>query len=129
MRIGFAGLGNMGAPIAHNLLAAGHELIVWNRSAEKAKPLADAGATVAAAPRELSGADVVLTMLADDTALTAVLDGPDGLLAGGRVAIHVSLSTISVALAERLTRLHADRGEAFLSAPVFGRPEAAAAGS
>jgi 3-hydroxyisobutyrate dehydrogenase-like beta-hydroxyacid dehydrogenase len=129
MRIGFLGLGNMGAPIAHNLLKAGHELIVWNRSVEKAQPLAAKGAGLASIPREVAGVDVVMTMLADDAALRFVLEGPDGLLAGGRVPIHVSLSTISVALSERLTTLHADRGEAFLSAPVVGRPDAAAAGT
>jgi 3-hydroxyisobutyrate dehydrogenase-like beta-hydroxyacid dehydrogenase len=129
MRVGVLGLGNMGAPIAHNLLSAGHELVVWNRSPEKAAPLVAAGATVAETPRAVAGADVVMTMLADDAAVSSVLEGPGGLLAGGRVPIHVSLSTISVALAERLTTLHTERGEAFLAAPVFGRPDAAAAGT
>jgi 3-hydroxyisobutyrate dehydrogenase-like beta-hydroxyacid dehydrogenase len=129
MRVGFLGLGNMGAPIAHNLLTADHELIVWNRSPEKAEPLRAAGAEVATVPAEAAAADVVVTMLADDAAVSAVLDGPEGLLAGGRVGIHVSMSTISVALAERLTRRHAERGESYVGAPVFGRPDAAAAGA
>jgi 3-hydroxyisobutyrate dehydrogenase-like beta-hydroxyacid dehydrogenase len=119
----------MGSAIAHNLLAAGHELVVWNRTPDRAGPLLDAGASAAATPREAAAVDVLITMLADDAAVAAVLDGPDGILAAGRVGIHVSMSTISVALSERLTATHRDRGEAFVAAPVFGRPEAAAAGT
>jgi 3-hydroxyisobutyrate dehydrogenase-like beta-hydroxyacid dehydrogenase len=129
MRVGFLGLGRMGSAIAANLVAAGHDLLVWNRTPEKATPLLDAGASAAATPREAAAADVVITMLADDAAVAGVLDGPDGMLAAGRVGIHVSMSTISVALSERLTATHQDRGEAFVAAPVFGRPEAAAAGA
>jgi 3-hydroxyisobutyrate dehydrogenase-like beta-hydroxyacid dehydrogenase len=128
MRVGFLGLGQMGSAIAHNLLTAGHELIVWNRTPSKADPLRARGATATATPREAGAADVVITMLADDAAVAAALDGPDGLLAADRLGVHVSMSTISVALSERLTRTHRDRGEAFVAAPVFGRPEAAAAG-
>jgi 3-hydroxyisobutyrate dehydrogenase-like beta-hydroxyacid dehydrogenase len=127
MRIGFVGLGQMGLPIAENLLAAGHELIVWNRTAAKAGPLLDAGAAGAATPRDAAAADVVITMLADDAAVSAVLDGPDGVLAAKHPVFHVSMSTISVALSEHLTQTHRDRGEAFVAAPVFGRPDAAAA--
>jgi len=129
MRIGFLGLGQMGAAIAANLLAAGHELAVWNRSADKARALIAAGAVPAATPREAAaGRAVVCTMLADDAALETVLAGPDGLLAGlAAGALHVSLSTIGVETARRLAARHAAQGQRYLSAPVFGRPEAAAA--
>jgi 3-hydroxyisobutyrate dehydrogenase-like beta-hydroxyacid dehydrogenase len=126
MRIGFIGLGNMGANIAANLLRAGHEAAVWNRSAEKARALVTAGAKSpkgAAADR-----DIVFTMLADDSALDAVLAGEQGLLAGLRPgALHVSMSTIAVATAERIAATHLALGQHFACAPVFGRPAAAAA--
>ncbi len=128
MKIGFIGLGNMGEPIALNLVRAGHELAVWNRSAHKARALIEAGATLAGSPAQVAAAgDLVFTMLADDAALEAVLAGPDGLMSGLRPgALHVSLSTIAVATAEATAAGHAARGQRFLCAPVFGRPEAAA---
>ena len=129
MKIGFIGLGNMGGPIAANLIRAGHELAVWNRSPDKARALVEAGAHLAASPRETgAGRDLVFSMLADDAALDAVLAGPSGLIAGLRAgALHVSLSTIAVTTAERTAAVHAEHGQRFLCAPVFGRPEAAAA--
>ncbi len=129
MKIGFIGLGNMGTGIAANLLRAGHEITVWNRSPQKARSLIDQGAVAAKNPgAAASEREIVLTMLADDEALEQVLAGSEGLLEGlPRGALHVSLSTISVAAAERTARLHAERGQRFLSAPVFGRPEAAEA--
>lgn len=129
MDLGFIGLGNMGAAIAANLLKAGHTLAVWNRSAAKAGPLTAAGAALTATPREAAqGRDVVFTMLADDTALDAVCAGADGLMAGlGKGSLHLSMSTIAVATAERLTDAHHSRAQRFMCAPVFGRPEAAAA--
>src|SRR3984957_19094674 len=129
MKIGFIGLGNMGAGIAANLLRAGHEVAVWNRSPQKARSLIDQGAVPAKSPgAAASEREIVMTMLADDAALEQVLAAGEGLLDGlRRGALHVSLSTISVAAAERTARLHAERGQRFLSAPVFGRPEAAAA--
>lgn len=129
MLIGFVGLGNMGAAIAANLVRAGHEVTVWNRSASKAQPLTEAGAVLARSPREAAaGREVVITMLADDAALDAVLEGDDGILAGlAAGALHISMSTIAVATAERLTREHEKRQQHLLCAPVFGRPEAAAA--
>jgi 3-hydroxyisobutyrate dehydrogenase-like beta-hydroxyacid dehydrogenase len=129
MKIGFIGLGNMGAGIAANLKRAGHEMAVWNRSPQKARSLIDQGAVPARSPgAAASEREIVLTMLADDAALEQVLSGSEGLLEGlRRGALHVSLSTISIAAAERTARLHAERGQQFLSAPVFGRPEAAAA--
>jgi 3-hydroxyisobutyrate dehydrogenase-like beta-hydroxyacid dehydrogenase len=129
MRIGFLGLGQMGAAIAANLVRAGHTVQVWNRSPAKAAPLVDLGAQLAASPRAAAGgAEVVLTMVADDAALSAVLDGDQGLYAGlAPGALHISLSTIAVATADGVAAAHAARAQLFLSAPVFGRPQAAAA--
>ncbi len=129
MKVGFIGLGNMGAAIAANLVKAKHEVIVWNRTAAKSGPLVEAGATMAASPKEASrGVEAVLTMLADDEALDDVLHGDHGLMAGlDKGAIHVSLSTIAVDTADRLTEAHTAKGQRFVCAPVFGRPEAAAA--
>lgn len=128
MKIGFIGLGQMGAPIAANLLRAGHDLTVWNRTPDKMRPLAAAGAREAASPREAAAdAEVVVTMLADDRAVEAVTFGADGLLGAEARPLHLSLSTISVALSDRLTEAHADEGGRFVAAPVFGRPPAAEA--
>lgn len=127
MKIGFIGLGNMGAAMARNLAKAGHDLIVWNRSPEKADALVAEGATRAATPAEAASGDVVHTMLADDKAVEAVTFGEEGILSGSSRAIHVSHSTISVPLAKRLAAAHADHGSIFVSAPVFGRPAAAEA--
>ena len=129
MKIGFIGLGAMGAAIAANLVRARHDVRVWNRSPVKARDLADAGAVLAASPKAAAAdREVVITMLADDAALETVLLGADGLLDGlGSGALHVSMSTIAVATADRVAVLHGARGQHFLSAPVFGRPDAAAA--
>jgi len=128
MKLAFLGLGNMGQPMARNLAAAKFDLIVWNRSPARADDVVKAGATAAPSVAEAARVDVALTMVADDAALEAIVF--DGrlleTLPGG--AIHVSMSTISVALAEKLAAAHAARGSAFVSAPVFGRPDAAAAG-
>lgn len=124
MKIGFLGLGNMGAAIAPNLINAGHEVSVWNRSPQKAEALVAKGATHALTPAEASKAEVVFTMLADDAAVEGVAGDILANLADG--GIHISLSTISVALAEKLTEAHAAKGQNFVSAPVFGRPAAAA---
>ena len=128
MKIGFIGLGNMGAGMAGNLLKAGHEVTAYNRSQDKVAALAEQGATPAKAVAETCGGDIVITMLANDDAVEAVTFGNDGILASLRPgATHVSSSTISVALSERLTAGHAEAGQHFVAAPVFGRPEAAAA--
>ncbi|HEU0146263.1 MAG TPA: NAD(P)-dependent oxidoreductase [Bradyrhizobium sp.] len=124
MKVGFIGLGQMGHAMAGNLLKAGHELTVWNRSSEKAKDLLGRGARWAESPGHAADGDVVMTMLADDHALEAVVYGDGGILAAP--ALHVSHSTISVPLAERLARDHGVRS-GFVSAPVFGRPAAAQA--
>jgi 3-hydroxyisobutyrate dehydrogenase-like beta-hydroxyacid dehydrogenase len=119
----------MGAPIAANLARAGHDVSIWNRTADKARSLVDAGATLVANPKAVaSRSDVVFTMLADDAALDSVLGGEHGALAGLKAgALHVSMSTIAVATAERIAAMHRALGQRFLCAPVFGRPEAAAA--
>jgi 3-hydroxyisobutyrate dehydrogenase-like beta-hydroxyacid dehydrogenase len=129
MRIGFIGLGNMGAAIAANLLRAGHDIAIWNRTAGKARPLIDAGAVLVQSPQATATErDVVFTMLADDAALDTVLAGENGLLAGlSPGALHVSMSTIAVATAVRVAANHRALGQRFLCAPVFGRPEAAMA--
>ena len=128
MRIGFIGLGNMGSGMAANLASAGHQVLAYNRSPDKVSALAERGAIPAATVAAACDADVVITMLADDHAVEAVTFGDTGILASLRPnAVHVSASTISVALAERLATEHAQAGQRFVSAPVFGRPEAAAA--
>lgn len=130
MKIGFLGLGNMGTPMAMRLIEAGYELAVWNRTEGRIKPLAREGAIVAATPAEAElGCDAVITMLFDDAANEEVLFGSNGLLdALSPGALHISCSTISVALSERLTAEHARRGIQFVAAPVFGRPNVAEAG-
>ncbi|GGP24968.1 NAD(P)-dependent oxidoreductase [Silvimonas amylolytica] len=130
MKIGLIGLGSMGVGIAHNILKAGHTLTVYNRSKDKADSLLAEGAIWAASPRALAqGQDAVITMVADDNALQAVTLGEEGLLAGlGQNAIHISMSTVSQALVESLVAVHERHGSGLVSAPVFGRPDAAAAG-
>lgn len=130
MRIGFLGLGKMGTPMARRLLAAGHELAVWNRTEGRTEPLLREGAIAAATPAEAElGADAVITMLFDDAANKEVIFGANGLMdALSPGALHVSCSTISVALSERLTEEHARRGHQFVAAPVFGRPNVAEEG-
>jgi 3-hydroxyisobutyrate dehydrogenase-like beta-hydroxyacid dehydrogenase len=128
MKVGFIGLGNMGLGMAANLLKAGHELIVYNRTPEKAKALLAQGARQAIDPADASHVDIVITMLSDDAALKKVAFGEQGIIAHlPENGIHISASTISTALADRLTSAHSSRTQNFVSAPVFGRPEAAAA--
>ncbi len=128
MKVGFIGLGQMGVGMAANLLKAGHQLCVFNRTGARAEPLVAQGAQLAADVGAACRGDAVITMLADDDALRKVAFGPGGLVADlGKGAVHISSSTISVALAEELEAAHAAAGQRFVSAPVFGRPEAAAA--
>ena len=130
MKIAFLGLGKMGSPMAHRLLAAGHPLTVWNRTRERAEALIAEGASVAGTPAGAArSANVVMTTLFDDAANEQVLFGSEGLLdALPPGALHISLSTISVALSERLTAEHARRRQLFVAAPVFGRPNVAEEG-
>lgn len=127
MKIGFIGLGRMGSAMARNLIHQGNAVTVFNRSREKAEALSREGARVAASPREASlDAEAVFTMLADDHAVEGAVFGDDGIAAGlPKGSIHISSSTISTALARRLADEHAAHGQGYLSAPVFGRPEAA----
>ena len=127
MKLGFVGLGSMGFAMAESLLAQGHQLFVYNRTHEKAQPLHEAGARIAATPGEAAReAEIVISMLADDTAVEQVTFGAAGILAELQPsAVHVSCSTISVALAQRLAAAHAEAGLGYVAAPVFGRPEAA----
>ncbi|MDQ0325650.1 3-hydroxyisobutyrate dehydrogenase-like beta-hydroxyacid dehydrogenase [Rhodopseudomonas julia] len=129
MKIGFIGLGQMGTGMAKNLIAAGHQVKLYNRTRSKAEALAGDGATVAETIADACSGEAVFTMLPDDRALAGIVDGPDGILENlPKGALHISSSTISVAMAERLAAAHSEKGQAFLAAPVFGRPEMAAAG-
>jgi 3-hydroxyisobutyrate dehydrogenase-like beta-hydroxyacid dehydrogenase len=127
MKIGFLGLGNMGQAIATNLLQGGHQLTVWNRSPQAAEPLVALGARQAAKPAEAFDADVVFTMLADDQALRSVLLDSGLLTQLKAPLIHINMATVSVALADELSTLHAAQGVGYISAPVMGRPDVAAA--
>ena len=129
MNIGFIGLGNMGAAIAPNLIRAGHALTVFNRTRSRTEGVRKLGATVAETVADLArGAETVITMVSDDRALGGIVFDSGGLLqslpAG---AVHICMSTISVSLSRRLAEVHGEHGQHFLAAPVFGRPEAAAA--
>jgi 3-hydroxyisobutyrate dehydrogenase-like beta-hydroxyacid dehydrogenase len=130
MKIAFLGLGNMGIHMARHLLKAGHDVTVWNRTASKAKELEAQGAKAASSPAEAArNADIAITMLADDRALESTVFGAEGLIdALPKGAVHISSSTISVALSQRLEKEHAQRAQEYIAAPVFGRPEAAEAG-
>jgi 3-hydroxyisobutyrate dehydrogenase-like beta-hydroxyacid dehydrogenase len=129
MDVGFIGLGSMGRPMAANLLKAGHSLRLWNRSKDKADELIAAGARWVNSPAEVvQEGGVVVTMVADDAALHGVTDGADGFGETlGRGGVHVSMSTVSPATTAALAAYHRARGADYLAAPVFGRPEAAAA--
>ncbi|GAB2585429.1 NAD(P)-dependent oxidoreductase [Dyella jejuensis] len=128
MKVGFIGLGAMGSAMASNLVAAGHSVTVWNRSEAATEKLASLGAKVARTPDRAVQGDVLHSMLANDQAVREVfIDG--GLLdAMDPGTVHVNHATISVALARQLAEEHARRNLGYVSAPVFGRPDVAAAG-
>jgi len=128
MKVGFIGLGRMGAGMAGNLVQAGHEVTVYNRTPSRVQALVERGARDAARVRDACQGDAVITMLADDSAVEGVVYGDEAVIGRlGKGAIHISMSTISVALSERLAAAHRDVGQRFVAAPVFGRPDAAAA--
>jgi 3-hydroxyisobutyrate dehydrogenase-like beta-hydroxyacid dehydrogenase len=128
MKIGFIGLGQMGSAMAANLLKAGHDVTVFNRSPEKSRSLLDLGAHQATSIAGACKGEAVITMLADDAAAAQVALANDGIIGSlPRGATHISMSTISVALSKDLARAHAAAGQRFVAAPVFGRPEMAAA--
>jgi 3-hydroxyisobutyrate dehydrogenase-like beta-hydroxyacid dehydrogenase len=117
----------MGAGMAGNLIKAGHEVTVYNRTPEKARALVGAGAKVATSVSEACQGDAAMTMLANDEAVESLVLGPEGVLASLRPgSLHVSSSTISVALSQRLSQEHAAQGQRYIAAPVFGRPDVAA---
>lgn len=129
MKLGFIGLGNLGTPIAENLLQKGHELLVYNRTASKAQPLADKGATIATNVKELASAsDVVFTIVSDDAALNHITLNDDGIAANLKAGgIHISMSTILPATSAHLAAIHARHNNHYVAAPVLGRPDAARA--
>ncbi|PYN50146.1 MAG: 6-phosphogluconate dehydrogenase [Candidatus Rokuibacteriota bacterium] len=129
MKVGFIGLGHMGAGMAANLLRAGHQVTVYNRTLGKERALVEQGARAAGRVADACQGEAVVTMLADDRAVEGVVFGDQGVIGSlGPRAIHLSMSTISVALSESLARAHAKAGQRFVAAPVFGRPDVAAAG-
>src|SRR5437660_12318960 len=130
MKVGFIGLGNMGAAIARSLIKAGHDLTVYNRTQSRAEPFASLGAKIAKTPAEAAvDAEALITMLADDAAVEAVIFSPgNAIQALPAGAVAISMSTISVEFSRRLARAHSERQQHYLAAPVFGRPDAAAAG-
>lgn len=128
MHVGYLGAGRMAAPMIRNLLADGHSVSVWNRSADKTAPLVAAGAQAAATPAAACPAGgIVLSCLADDAALEAVC--ADGSVAGalGAGGVHVAMATVSAACTTALAAAHADAGAVYLAAPILGRPDAVAA--
>ncbi len=129
MKVGFIGLGSMGSGMARNLIKAGHTLSVYNRTRSRAEVLKEFGAKVTDTPAAAAAnAEAVITMLADDHAVEGVVTGDKGILqALPQGAIHVGMSTISVALSRRLAEAHQERKQFYVAAPVFGRPDAAAA--
>jgi 3-hydroxyisobutyrate dehydrogenase-like beta-hydroxyacid dehydrogenase len=128
MKTGFIGLGRMGSAMAANLLKAGHEVTVFNRSPGKLRPLLDLGAHQADSVAAACHGELVITMLADDGAVADVAFQDGGIVNTlPKDAIHLSMSTISVALSKELTQAHAQAAQRFVAAPVFGRPDAAAA--
>lgn len=128
MDIGVVGLGHMGKAMAANLCRAGHHVRVWNRSAGPAQELAQAGAEIAADPRDVCNGDAVITMLADDAAMRAVVSEKGLLDAMASSCIHINMATVSLAYAQELAAQHQSRGLTYVAAPVFGRSEVAAAG-
>jgi 3-hydroxyisobutyrate dehydrogenase-like beta-hydroxyacid dehydrogenase len=127
MRIGFVGLGTMGEPIANNLRKAGHELTVWNRSSAKASHIVSKGGKLAGSPRECaSGRDLVFTCVADEHALEAVLEGPDGVLAGlAEGNVLIDLTTAGMRATRAVAERAAKKGVRFVACPILGSRHAA----
>jgi 3-hydroxyisobutyrate dehydrogenase-like beta-hydroxyacid dehydrogenase len=128
MKLGFIGLGRMGSAMAANLVRAGHEVTVFNRTPGKSSALVALGAQEAATLAGACRGEAVITMLADDEAAANIAMGSGGLVENlSKGAIHLSMSTISVAMSDRLAQAHAQSGQRYVAAPVFGRPDMAAA--
>src|SRR4051812_28649618 len=130
-RVGFIGLGHMGLAMAQNIHKKGFPLGVYNRTKEKAAPLLEKGIRWAGSPAELANScDVVVSMVANDAALTEIAEGPSGILHAAKTpSIHISMSTVSPHLVASLEKKHQEKGIAFLAAPVSGRPERAREGT
>ena len=130
MEIGFIGLGNLGTPIAENILQKNHRLSVYNRTASKAEPLVAKGATMCSSIKELAQkCDVVFSVVSDDAALSEITKTNDGIAQNlSKQGIHISMSTILPATATELTQVHKQFNNYYIAAPVMGRPEAARAG-
>lgn len=128
MNVGFIGLGQMGTGMAANLLRAGHSVTVYNRTASKHQELVHKGAHAADQVADACRGEAVITMLADDSALEDMAYGEKGLIKNMKKdAVHICMATISVSLSKRLALRHAEAGHGYVAAPVFGRPDAAAA--
>ena len=125
-QLGFLGLGTMGREMARRLIDAGHDIVVWNRSADAVAPLVEAGARAASSPAEALAAAISFSMLANDDAADVVLSAEN--LAGAPGRLHVAMASLSPAAAARLSARHAEAGVAYLAAPVLGRFTVAAAG-
>jgi 3-hydroxyisobutyrate dehydrogenase-like beta-hydroxyacid dehydrogenase len=130
MKVGFIGIGSMGAGMSRNLIKAGYDLVVYDRTRSRAREMQSLGAKVADTAAEATvGVDVLITMLPDDRALQDVIFEPGHAIESlPERAIHVSMSTISVGMSRRLAKSHAEKLQNYIAAPVFGRPDAAAAG-
>lgn len=125
-KVGFIGLGAMGAGMARRLVDAGHEVVVWNRSDWRVRELVSAGARAAANPSEALAVGITFSMLANDAAADEVFDAQTlGNLDGG---VHVNMATVSLELARQLAARHAAAGVGYVAAPVLGRPNLAASG-
>lgn len=129
MKVAFIGLGSMGSAMAPKLIGGGHSVTLFNRTRSRAEEVGKMGAAVAGSPEKaVAGADAAITMLADDRAVEELVFGPDGILGSLPAgAVHLSMSTISVALSRRLQQAHREKGQEYVAAPVLGRPDAAAA--
>jgi 3-hydroxyisobutyrate dehydrogenase-like beta-hydroxyacid dehydrogenase len=131
MRVGFIGLGEMGLPMAQNIMKAGFTLSVFNRTKEKATTLIEQGVKWLPSPAELATqCDILVSMVSNDEALKEIVEGPKGFLNSSQLpSIHISMSTVSPTLCDALEKQHREKGVAFLAAPVTGRPERAKEGS
>ena len=128
MKIGFIGLGQMGRGMAARLIERGYRVTVWNRTRSAAEPFLAQGARIAERPREALDADVVITMLADDAAVEAVWIRPQLVRDVPATTVHLNMASVSLRMGQELAQLHRAAGSPYLSAPVFGRPHAAASG-
>jgi 3-hydroxyisobutyrate dehydrogenase-like beta-hydroxyacid dehydrogenase len=129
MKIGFIGLGRMGSAMAANLVKAGYEVTVWNRSPQAMENIALLGAYAAKSLQEVAKSEIIISMLADDGAIECVFIDQGVIDTMAINSIHVNMATVSVKLAARLAEMHAERKTGYISAPVLGRPNVAQAGN